>query len=268
MRDRDYTQQEREILRCLLPLPQTPIPINTEYFPSLPMQLRGETTSLPSKLKQLEHYYLYPASDAITQGYAYRPETIGLDGRLALGMFQAFGNDFSHPEDMLAITSGSITPLTWEGSNIGMALNIHQFQTARFTDRNNRLSTNEKEALSYLGFFDWRRVMLEYYQQSLIRLNEIGKPVPAYLAVPLKGQPQQRRLIEAMRTGRNFEELVQLEQELDHQQSAWLANQGFIFKGECPMDCMFLDIRDLKKNENFQRTFQPKPASARFMPLP
>jgi|GEM_PF-2573433 len=268
MKDRDYTQQEREILRCLLPLPHTPVLINTEYFPNLPQHIRGGTSTLPAKLQQLEHYYLYPASDAMANGYAYRPESIGLDGRMALGMFQAFGQDFTHPQDMLAITAGSISPLSWEGSDLGLALNIHQFQTARFTNRNNRVVTDERIALSYLGFFDWRRVMLEYYAQSLIRLNEQGKAVPQYLAVPLKGKPQERVILEAMREGKSYEELVALEEKLQEQQASWLSSQGFIFQGRCPMDCMFKDIRNIKRNENFQELFSPKPTSRRILPLP
>jgi hypothetical protein len=268
MKDRDYTQQEREILRCLLPMPQAPVPINTEYFPDLVTHIRGTTSALPSKLFQLEHYYLFPAADAMAKEYAFRPESIGLDGRMALGMFQAFGRDFSAPQDMLAITSGSISPLYWEGTNLGLALNVHQFQTARFNQKNYSIATDEKSALAYLGFFDWRRVMLDFYKQSLIRLKDLNKPLPQFLAVPLMGQPQERSLREAMRSQQSHEELLMLEQKLNQEQANWLGSQGFTFPGRCPMDCMFMDIRNIEKNENFQKLFDPKPASARAMPLP
>lgn len=238
-----------------LPVPEYPVPLNLEMFPMLLHLLRGQTTDFPSKLFQLEHYYLSPIYNAIYEGRATKPETVNMDGSLGIGLFQGFAHDFTPPQPMLAVSSGTFTRIEWEGSDLGPAFTIGQFQTAKFGSGILDPSS-EKKMFPYLGFFDWKALMLEYYKQSFVFLKEQGRPHPPFLAVNLLRHAQKRQLWHAQSLHNRTlttAELMDLDAELADQEAAWLNDNGFPFRGRCPVDCSFQDIRDIEPIENFQK---------------
>lgn len=241
-----------------LPVPMLPVPLNLEMFPMLLNLLRGQTSDFHSKLLQLEHYYMSPVFNAIFEGRATKPDNINLDGTLSIGLYQGFGYDFTPPQPMLAAASGSFAKLTWEESPLGTAFNISQFQTADFGSGSLN-PQSEKRMFPYLGFFDWKALMLEYYKQSFVYLKEHRLPHPQFLAVTLSKHAQQRQIWEIQRSHPakySYGELIAIDEGIKDREAAWLAGIGFPFRGRSPANCSFLDIRDIEPIENFQKILQ------------
>jgi hypothetical protein len=254
---REALLEERSIT---LPYPSGPVPISLETFPDLPNYLRGQTSNFPSKLNRLEHYYISPSNIATTRRYAERPTTIGLDGRMSLALFQGFGGTFLEGNEMLAISSGSFFPLTWEGTRLGNGFNIHQFQTARFVKEESRQFTDEQEALEAIGFFDWRAILIDYFKQSFAYLRSVGKPHPQYIAVPLIRYVQRKEIDRlAFQANTTRVDLEAKEAELMSEQAIWLRGQGFGYFGFCPTECMFCDIREVGLRKYFKDFFSTRP---------
>ncbi len=237
--------------KLVLPSPSIPVPVVSSTFPSIAESIRhrrsGSAEAAAQKINALRNLGIAPLVNWLTP----HPDNIHIDGTDPIGLVD------QPRHEMLAVASGGNIRLVVEEVPLGFAFSITQFQTRRFGTRNS-LSTNKREMLSRLGFFDWKALLIEYYKQSYAYLREVDGIYTPYLAVKLYKHAQQDRMLPLYRlSSHTSSDTIEREtQRLVQEEFEYLASLGFDLIGNHsnPFTAVaFMDVRDIRLNPEFAK---------------
>lgn len=150
---------------------EPPIIPLTQVVDNLPLFLNVDTSNLHGAIEFLSHYYMFLVGSK--EHYATKPPNLGYSSQNTLVLFSEFGEPRLTPPlpEGLAVCGFDIKlcqPLSGAHSQTSLTIDVNQFQTALFKDKD--------EIFRLLGFIRYKELYMHVLEQFALYLNMDGFP--------------------------------------------------------------------------------------------